>query len=258
MKVICYTSCYGGYFKDKIQSSSLQAFDIIYWYEIKQSSIDFNTYKDYTILICEHISKKEGYYSSDEFIEGIKSINPTIQIITYPLIVLNIFPFHKHAFGFLTNQLIDTLIQDGHSDESIIKLYNDDKVLFHPMKGFQKSLEKLKEIEKQCMIQVSSLIETYIHEPICIDSLFPSDRIMNYLLETICTRAGIDAKINYSFVNNCITSYHLNNSIFTPEMIRDLHIQNKEPTPNYKEYYLKLLIEYLQHKRNRTIEIELI
>lgn len=259
MKVICYTSCYGEYFKSKLQTSSLQSFDMIYWFKNTQTSINLDTYKDYTILICEYITKKEGFYSSDEFIEGVKAINPTIKIVTYPLVVLNIFPFYKHAFGFLTSPSIDRLIQDGYSNDSILQLYNDDKILFHPLNGLHRSLEKLKEIEKKCMIQVSSLIETYIHEheQVCIDSLFPSEQIMNYLLERICTLAGIDAKINHNFIYNDITSHHLKRSVFTPEMIHDLHIKNKEPTPYYKEYYFKLLIEYLLYKR-KYIEIEII
>jgi hypothetical protein len=210
-------------------------------------------YKDYDVLICEYTPKREKYYSSDEFIEAIRHINPSIQVVTYPLIVLNIFPFHKHAFGFLSSPAIDKLVSTGISNDDIVHLYKHDKIKFNPMEGLRKSLVKLKEIETHCDIKVASIIEEHYNEPICIDSLFPSDSIMNTILEQILAITGIVAQINYNFIDNDITKYHIRQSIFTDEMISELNIKSRGSSPNYKNYYLPLLIEYLSCNRVSAI-----
>lgn len=253
MNILCYTSCYGGYFKDKLISNTIKSFDIIYWYSMPINMIDITLYKDYNVLICEYTPKREKYYSSDEFIEAIRRINPSIQVVTYPLIVLNIFPFHKHAFGFLSSSTIDDLLRTGMTDEDILQLYTNDNIKFNPMEGLRKSLAKLKEVETRCDIKVASIIEEYYNEPICIDSLFPSDRIMNTILKQILAITGIDAQIIYKFIENDITRYHISHSIFTDEMISELNIKNISSSPNYKNYYLPLLIEYLSFKGGHEI-----
>ena len=248
MKILSYTSCYGGYFKDKLISNSIQSFDIIYWYDTPIDMINIETYKDYDVLICEYVPKRANYYSSEEFIKAVRPLNPNINVVVYPLVVLNIFPFYKHAFGFLSSHAIDKLLGTGLSNDTILELYSSDKIKFNPLEGLHTSLNKLKEIEQKCDIKVSSIIETYYSDPIYVDALFPSDRVMNAILEQILGITGIDAKINYGFIENDITRIHKLSSVFTDEMISELNIKSISSTPNYKEYYLPLLIEYLSSK----------
>jgi hypothetical protein len=251
MNILCYSSCYGSYFKDKIISTTINIFTVILWYLNKKKDININEYSNYDILICEYVRKRDEYYSSDEFIEKIKSINPNIKIVIYPLMVLNIFPFYKHDFGFLTNRAINRLIDNGLSDKEILDLYNNNKIEFNPKEELQLSLERLIQIEKKCNIKISNIIEKYYNEPICYDSLFPTDRIINSMLEQILRITNLKADIHIESIDNSIKNYHISTSVFTEEMIRELNIQNRTSSPNYKEYYYTKLQEYLECKRQK-------
>jgi hypothetical protein len=251
MNILCYSSCYGGIFKDKIQSNKINNFDCIYWYERQRHTIDFNAYKLYDILICEYINERPNYYSSNEFITNILKVNPSIRIITYPLIVLNIFPFHKHAFGFLSCPSVDSLIVRPFNSSTIIHLYKRNNILFNPIDGLNKSLIKLKQIEQKCDIKVSRIIEDKIYkEQVCIDAIFPSNTIFNYLCEEIVRILKLDININNSNIVNDISNYHLGNSYYTDEMIAAFKVPGLSSHPNHKEFYYNKLIEYLNTTKN--------
>lgn len=201
MNILCYSSCYGSIFKNKLISYNINNFDVIYWYDRPKHTINFNDYKNYNILICEYVSEKDNYYSSTIFIKNIKDINPNIKIVVYPLIILNIFPFHKHAFGFLSSYSINNLIEQNISNETIINLYNNDNIKFDPIKGFNISLNRLKYIEQFCDIKVSHVIEDkFYKEQICIDSIFPSNNIFNHLCYEIIRNLNIDIAINCNMI----------------------------------------------------------
>jgi hypothetical protein len=249
MNILCYSSCYGAIFKDKLTSNTINIFDCIYWYERPKSSINFQHLKNYQILICEYIKGSSDIYSSDEFINIIKGVNPNIKVVTYPLIILNIFPFHKHAFGFLSSNIINTLIQEKKAGQNIVNLYLKDKIKFNPIDGFKKSLVRLKEIEEKCDIKVSHIIEnTFFKERLFVDSILPSNTIFNYLCEEIKKYLNLNVQINYNQINNSVFQYHNNIAIITSEMADTLNIPNLVVHPNHKEYYLGLLKEYLSSK----------
>ena len=249
MNILCYSSCYGGVFKDKLKSNTINTFDCIYWYERPRNSINFQHLKNYQILICEYVKGSPEFYSSDEFINNIKSVNPNIKIITYPLIILNIFPFHKHAFGFLSSNVINILIQEKKSGQEIIDLYLKDEIKFNPIDGFKKSLVRLKEIEEKCDIKVSHIIEnTFFKERLFVDSILPSNVVFNYLCDEIKKYLNLNININYNQINNSVFAFHNNIAIITSEMANTLNIPHLVISPTYKEYYLGLLKEYLTSK----------
>src|SRR6185312_6481928 len=129
MKILCYSSCYGVVLKEKIRSPNIEKFDIITWYCLPKE-VDYKTYLGYDILLCEYVSPKFGFKSSDNFIQNIKIYNPHIKCIIYPLLVMYIFPFHRNHFGFLRNKIIDQLLET-HSKSEIIELYKKDMIMFN-------------------------------------------------------------------------------------------------------------------------------
>ena len=252
MKILCYSSCYGDIFKDKFILNNGDTFTCIKWHETFKDQINFDNLINFDILICEYVSSnKRNYYLSNDFIIKIKNKNPNIKIVIYPLIVLNIFPFYK-SFDFLSSQSINDLLKNNLNKNEIISLYNNNNIKFKPYDAYKKSINKLKQIELSCDIKVSHIIEEKIHkEIVCIDSIFPSNNIFNYLCDEIVAKLNIDIKINYNNINNFTTNYHINRCYYTNEMIDELKIPNIIPHPNYKNYYLDLLVQYLESKENK-------
>jgi hypothetical protein len=251
MKILCYSSCYGNIFKKMIFSSENIQFDIILWYNL-HSEIDYSQYLNYDIIMCEYVPSKFSFRSSDIFLNKIKEYNPNAKYIIYPLIVMYIFPFHNHHFGFMPNNAIDSLIKEDKTNNEIINLYEQNLIKFNPKDNYIISLNKLKEIEKICDIEISDYIEQNIQKEILfIDTLFPSNKLFNIITNRILEK--IDNSnlqiMDYNFKTDPSYLFHINNSYYTEEMIEDLELSFIEKaTANSHIFYYNKLKEYLLSK----------
>lgn len=264
MKILCYSSCYGIIFKEMIYSQEQIIFDTILWYEL-QSEIDYKTYSDYDIILCEYVPSKFEFKSSDNFLNNIRKYNPNAKIIIYPLIVMYIFPFHKHNFGFMPNSAIDMLIEKGKTHDEICELYEKNEIKFNPKMNYIISLNRLKEVEKQCNIIISDYIEQNIHkELLFIDTLFPSQQLFNSIITKILEKINnpilkfrdydCNKELHYMrymgtppFKAEYIYLFHKMNFYYTQEMINDLELTYiQTSTPGFYDYYYYKLKEYFK------------
>ena len=251
MKILFYSSCYAYIFNKMISSKEYLQCDIIHWYKLI-SEIDYQNYSNYDIIICEYVPSKFDFKSSDYFLNKIKEYNPNAKYIIYPLIVMYIFPFHEHHFGFMPNTKIDSLIQEGKTNDEIITLYEQNHILFNPKDNYNLSINRLKEVEKHCDIHISDYIQQNIQtEFLFIDTLFPSKNLFNIILNKILDKIGNSnlQNTNRIYENDKIYTYHNNNCYYTQEMIDDLQLSfiQKATNNSYKFYYNKLK-DYLLYK----------
>lgn len=131
------------------------------WYALNEE-VDYNTLKDYDFLLCELVDEKFGFKSSTNFIKNVKKVNENIKVITYPLLVFNIFPFHLTHFGWIKNEVINELKNTKTYNNEIINDYNKDLIKFNPLQNFNKSLNKLILKEQFCDIKLSDFIKAIL------------------------------------------------------------------------------------------------
>lgn len=257
MNILCYSSCYGNIFKEMISYKEKPFnFDIILWYELK-SELDYKKYCDYDIILCEYVSPKFDFRSSDIFLNNIRKYNTNAIYIVYPLIVMYIFPFHNHHFGFMPNNAIDSLLKEGKSYNEICTLYEKNEIQFNPKMNFTISLNRLKETEKYCNIIISDYIENNIQkELLFIDTLFPSQQLFNIILSRILNKINNITLQIKQFNFNITPEYlfHINNSYYTDEMIKDLELEYiQKETYNSNTFYYNKLKAYLVSKNKNDL-----
>jgi hypothetical protein len=250
MKILCYTSCYGLVFKGKLQSPDIKQMDIVLWYE--RTPIDFSCAMNYDVLICEYINSKNSLYTSDDFIKRMKDHNPDIIVCVYPLIVMNIFPFHRDHFGYLTAASIHRMRLSGKSDNEILSAYDSGAIRFDPVAAYRRSMHFLKAIEAKCDVCISDFIETHFIENkefLFHDSLFPINSVFNELCSQIAIHLRKATEIKTLVVDsnerNDVT-FHINNARITPEMIAEFKLTDTvSPSIDHSAFYRAHLVAYL-------------
>lgn len=250
MRILCYTSCYGLVFRGKLQSPDIQQMDVVLWYE--RTPIDFSCAMKYDVLICEYINSKNGLYTSDDFIERMKAHNPNIIVCVYPLIVMNIFPFHRDHFGYLTAASIRGMQVAGMSDEDILAAYDSGAIRFDPVAAYHRSMQFLKSIEAKCNVSISAFIDTHLMENkefLFYDSLFPVNAVFNELCTQIATYLCRATGIRTLAVDPCEkndVTFHRNNARMTPEMIAAFGLPDTvTPATDHSAFYREHLVKYL-------------
>jgi hypothetical protein len=235
-------------FRGKLQSPDIKQIDVVLWYE--RAPIDFSCAMKYDVLICEYINSKNGLYTSDDFIERMKAHNPNIVVCVYPLIVMNIFPFHRDHFGYLTAASIRGM--DGMSDEDILTAYDSGTIRFDPLAAYRRSMQFLKSIEAKCDVSISAFIQTHFMENkefLFHDSLFPVNSVFNELCTQIAAYLCATTDIKTFVVDPCErndVTHHRNNARMTPEMIAAFGLPpTVSPSIDHHEFYREHLVKYL-------------
>ena len=161
-----------------------------------------------------------------------------------------IFPFHRNHFGFLRNKIIDQLLET-HSKSEIIELYKKDMIMFNVKDDFKFSITRLKDIEEKCHIKVSDFLVNNIKKfKLFVDSLFPTDVVLDELCKQFQVISQIDFTILPMNIKNPVFQYHNEQSHYTNQMIEQLELTFIKKNPTSHKYYLQQLIAYLETKNN--------
>ena len=266
--ITIYATCQGEgikyYLKYYIPQSNINVIHN-YTHIYTNNDINYNILKNTDLFIYQHLDKKWGKFSTDLSVKNnvLSYLPNTIPKITIPYIYCDwIWALGKTRLKNLTpdfndlskktsekiiyiNQNIITNLKKNYDLETILKLYDDNKIDFNYKKRMEDQIKILKKKEENCDIKISEyILSNYKEKKLFLCQNHPTTYIFKNITKQILNKLNIQFNnFDENFINN--NNFYLGNEYVFSKYDIDYH--NLKFQVNINDNFIKNLIKEIYY-----------
>lgn len=219
LHVVIYTNCQflgiqyflGRYYKSmgkNVRMTHLENYILIK----NQGALDPSMLASADVFIYQPIAARHGIYSTSSDVEGsvVSYLSDDCEKIAFPYIYNsamwclvppaiadNLIGGYGEYDQYLNKEVIEELIDSGHSLKQILKMFRRKQIDFKYAERFKQNIEILEEKEKQCDLVVSDyIVENVRKRKLFLTQNHPTTCVFIHCVNQILEKLGADYSFN--------------------------------------------------------------